>query len=146
MTRAPSSPDAEPGSVAADVLADLILLREFFANRDLALARLLGSRGGHVRLRDEMLRLAVIEFGQGRTRNLAFFVFECSALGSTSAVRNEIRRLAMFGCLNLRDDVLDTRSTLVVPTEKLVRWYCQQMPRATDEVQRIFVSKREERS
>jgi hypothetical protein len=140
MSRRGIAQEAPPGSLEAGPLNDLIVLRQFELNRDKVLARLFGVKLRRSRLREEMLRILVIEFGLGHTRQVSFFIKECKALGSASAVRLEISRLCSLGLTILRDDPEDARSARVVPTQKIISFYNTQMPRISPELEDFLVN------
>ena len=131
---------ARPGSLAADALADLVVLQEFAQDRDRALQRLFGQRLGRSHLRDELIRLVVIDFGLGQSRSLRAYQKACAPIGSASATREACRMMSDLGLFVLASVPRDkSRSaTLVLPTQRLVDWYSAQMPKMLDQVQLVM--------
>lgn len=120
---------ARPGSLHPEALQDLILLRQFFHARDQALTVLLDASAHRSPLRDELLRRVMIEFGEGRSRRMSFYQDECVFIAGRFATRDEILRLNEFGVLCLINDATHKRAVLVEPSQSLVDWYSNQMPR-----------------
>ena len=140
-----NSPYAEavPGSLPRQVLIDLMLMREFLNARDVALHDLLGVPLRRSALRDELLRACVIEFGFGRLQRVSYYQERCSAFGSGSTVKHEIRMLAEIRILVTKQDPDNLRALLVVPTNRLVRFYSKAMQSLAQEVQTLFIRRAE---
>lgn len=130
---------AAPGSLPASAVNDLITLRAFERHRDKLLEQLFGSKMRRSRLREEIIRLAVLEHGLGRSRTTAYYKRECAALGSTTAIRQEIARCVSFQLLILEEDPDDLRAQRVIVTQRLVNWYVSLLPRVNTEFGGIFV-------
>ena len=120
---------APAGSLPPDVLADLVALRNFLEGRDRALEVLIGRKLPRSHLRDELIRMVVIEFGFDRSRTIADYQKACAHLGGHAAVRGELHLMGESGLV------------MFMP-QKRAEWYSTQMPRLMDEV-RKFVEARE---
>lgn len=128
---------ATPGTLNDEALEDLITLQGFIEDRYETLQRLIGRRLGRSQLRDELIRMVVIDFGRGVQRNMAAYQRLCLHLGSVSATRGELHLLAdvrLFALVVLPDN---RRSTLVLPTQRLIDWYSEQMPGLLEQVQLV---------
>ncbi len=132
---------AARGSLQADVLADLVALRRFVDARDRALDSLFGRKLARSYLRDELLRMVVIEFGFGRMRTIAHYQKACPHLGTSAAVRGELHLLAELGLIIYLPSESDRNALQIGPSQKLIDWYSGQMPQLMDEVEQ-FVSAR----
>ena len=133
---------ASPGSLSGEVLSDLRVYREFLADRERAMLGLYGKRLPRSQVRDDLIRAVLVQFGAGQTHNISFYQRTLAHVGSQTAVRMEMSRLVDLGLLLVEAGDGDRRAALVVPTQRLVDWYCTQMPRLYDEVRR-FLSLRE---
>ena len=129
---------ARPGSLNAEILADLQVYREFMDDRDRALVSLYGKRLLRSQLRDDLVRAVLIQFGNDQIRNISFYQKTLSHLGSQSVIRTEVLNLVGFGLFLFRDAPADRRSALVVPTQRLVDWYSTHMPALYDELRRFM--------
>ncbi|MBV8817341.1 MAG: hypothetical protein JO022_03225 [Acidobacteriaceae bacterium] len=129
---------AEFGALDPEVAQDIALLREFAANRQRQLNRLLGRNLRHSPLRDELLRLIILSFAASRHQRISFYVRSCAVYATEPSVRIEIEQLASAGLILLTRDRLHSRALLVVPTCKLVRFYNEQMPRLRHEVMSLL--------
>lgn len=132
---------AEAGSLAAEALADLIALRKFVEARDNALESLLGGTLKRSPIRDELMRLIVIEFGFGRVRNVAFYTRTCAHVDNSSEVERELYLLDELRVVILTPGGKDGRTLDVVPTKKLVDWYSRVMPPLMEEARLVIESR-----
>lgn len=129
---------AKLGTLSADVLRDLVTYREFLVRRDAAMAILLGKRMPPTRLRDELLRSVIVEFGYDRRNRLSFYQRTLEPFAGRFAVRDEVHRLSNIGVLILENDPTDRRSLIVHPTEWLIDWCEDQTRLLKFEIKRMF--------
>ena len=132
---------AARGSLQADILADLVALRRFYEARDRAFDALVGRKLPRSHLREELLRMVVIEFGFGQLRTVAHYEKVCAPLGSSAAIRGELHLLAELGLVLYLPAETDRKALQVGPTQTLVDWYASQMPQLMRDVEQ-FVSAR----
>jgi hypothetical protein len=132
-------PQPAEGKLAPDLLRDLINFREFLAMRDEAMRKLLGRNMAPSRLRDEIVRLALIEFGHGRHNRLSFYQRELTGFAGRFAVRDEVHRLSKIGVLVLENDPNDQRAIIVRPSRVLVSWCVEYTRILRDEIRRWFL-------
>jgi hypothetical protein len=137
---APAPTPAELGSLSPEALRDLWLLHEFTRARQTLFAAFAVKRLRRNPQRDEILRLVLLEFGQGRHRRLSFYQRELGTQGSKFATRDEVHRLAQIGVLILENDPTDARSLLVKPSAQFVDWYSNQVPRLKSEWRRLIAA------
>lgn len=138
MSSTTSHRPAEPGSLNAEALADLVVYQQFIRGRDKALHQLYGKRLPRSILRDELLIIVIIEFGRGKTHQISYYQRCLHELGSSTTIRSELDRLAGLELLILQLGVSDRRTAEVVPAQRLVDWYSNQMPRLRKEVRRFL--------
>jgi hypothetical protein len=141
-SRGPTS-EAVPGSLPPQVLRDLVLLRDFFEARDKAMQSLFGVTLRRSHLRDALIRGVLIEFGYGRLRHVSFYQAQCAALAGRSSVQEEIRNLVGLRVLLTRPDPENVSALLVAPTTSLVTFYSERMTSLAEEVDKIFVARRD---
>lgn len=132
-------PPAEEGALNSDTLRDLMVFRDFWARRDAAMAALLKRKLPPTRLRDELVRLILIEFGHGRHNRLSFYQRELAAFAGSFAVRDEVHRLAKMGVLVLENDPSDRRALIVRPASSLVHWCENHISVLRNEMRRLFI-------
>lgn len=138
MSRPQNQPvPAQPGSLDREVASDLALLRKFVANRERHLEALFGRQTRQSLLRDEVLRLSVVLFGVGRTETVSYYVRKCSNLGTAPSVRYVIRIMEQAG-LAILDMGKSSKSPTVHPTEKLITFYNDRIPRLRDDILRLL--------
>ena len=135
--------EAAPGSLPRQALSDLILLRSFYSARDRALRGLFGAGLRRNQLRDEIVRLCLIEFGHDRIRRVSFYQSEFRNLASRSSIQDEIRTLAALRLLVTRPDPANRSAVLVAPTKGTVAFYSNSVALLADDVRQIFVSRQE---
>lgn len=127
---------AKRGTLDPDAHRELIVMQHFLTQRDKAMDELLGMRLRRSRLRDEVIRLVVIEFGHDRAHHLSFYQTACAGLASSFAVRDEIRRLAGLEIVLMMPDPKDHRSVCIEPTQRLIDFYSEEMPRMVHSIRR----------
>ncbi len=125
---------AEPGTLEREVGGDVALLHAFAANRERAMVGLFGRRMRISPARDELLRLIVLAFSEGRLCRTSYYRECCSYFESGQAVSREIGVLESSGLVVLQPDPRFARARIVVPTRRLVEFYNTQMPRLRAEV------------
>lgn len=113
------------------------MVRQVMLARALLFQEFLGAKIRPSAVRDGITRLALFECAEGREQRLSFYQSELQYLGSRFAIRDEVHRLVQLGALVLTDDPTDSRAILVKPSQKLVDWYEQQVPRLVDEWYRL---------
>ena len=123
MSRRAKAEAAAFDSLRADTLRGARLLTEILAVRDGALEQVLGVRLPVTRMRETLMRTAILQLGEGRHQNITFYNEVCAHLGSSFAVRTELDRLAGLGALVLRPNPFDRRAVVIAPTIRLVRSY-----------------------
>jgi hypothetical protein len=135
--------DAEApfGSLDPSVHRDLILVRRFLDDRDKALGGLLGDVIKKSPLRLELVRAILVEFGRGHHAAVGHYQRHAAQLASTFAVRQEIYRLADMRLLITRRLAGDQRTTLVIPTVRLVMGVSRAVPKIASKLERIFLSR-----
>lgn len=129
---------AADGTLDPETLRDLMRFDEFFAIRDKAV-RALGPNMTPTKLRTEMIRLVLIEFGHGRANGLSFYQRKLESLAGRFAIRDEVHRLADFGLLVLENHPKDRRLLIVRPSHTLVEWCEKQVPILKSEILRLFL-------
>jgi hypothetical protein len=140
MSKRDIAQEASLGSLDAGPLNDLIVLSQFELNRDKLFAKLFGTRLRRSRLREELLRTILVEFGLKRVRPINFYKRTLSDLGSATAIRMEIDLLACLKLLVVKNHPTNARQSQVVPTVKMIAFYNSEMPRIAPELQKFMVS------
>jgi hypothetical protein len=125
---------AEFDTLDAQAAADIGLLREFTLNRERHMARLFGRTVRRSPLRDELLRLVMLNFAQGALERVATYVRACADFATGPSVRSEIETLVSTGVVVLVRDEMHPRAYLVAPTTRVVAFYNEQMPRLRHEL------------
>src|SRR5689334_8337224 len=123
MVSARAPRPAAPGSLSRAAMHDLIVMRAFLRSRHEAFAAFIGSNMRRSILRDEVVRLALLEHALGRSPRLSRFQSELSSFGSKFAVRDEVQRLSRLGALVLGKDTTNARAVVVSPSQRLADWY-----------------------
>ena len=134
---------AMPGTLRPGVLADLVGLRSFLDGRDRQLEVLFNSKLPRSHLRDELIRMVVIEFGFGRLRSLAHYRRSCKHLGTPGETVRELHRLVEHGLAVLLPGERNHRVWHIAPSQRLVDWYSSQLPRFMAEVEAYLRSRAE---
>lgn len=123
MSRRAKAEAAAFDSLRADTLRGARLLTEILAVRDESLEQVLGVRLPVTRMRETLMRTAILQLGEGRHQNITFYNEACAHLGSSFAVRTELDRLSGLGVFVLNPNPFDRRAVVVAPTKRLVRSY-----------------------
>lgn len=131
--RAPQA--APPGSLNPTVVADLKALRELDRIRDQLWHKLLGRNFARSAVREEVVRLAVLAFGEGHFYQVSDFVRLCRPYATAPTVRTEIERLVESGVV-VRDP--DGRSAIIHPTDRLIAFYNHYTPWFRDRVLQLW--------
>lgn len=134
LTRRANSEIATFGALNAHVAADIAILQEFFSNRDRIMAQLFGRPLRRNPVRDELLRLIMLEFSQENQRRIAFYVRACSCHATAPSIRSELDLLVHADLIRLVDEPYDRRAKSVAPTTKLVSFYNERIPQLRKEV------------
>lgn len=114
---------AEPGSLSVEAALGASTLMSFAAGRDRAMERLFGRKLRRSRSRDELLRLIILTFADGRTQRMLHYQRMCTHLATAPVIRAELTTMAMCGVVLLERDPTHQQALLVVPTRKLVDFY-----------------------
>ncbi len=125
---------ADVGLLSEDVAADVAMLQNFFATRERQMSALFGKTLRRHPVRDELMRLLILEYAAGRRRRPAHYIKECASLATAPSVRSELHLLEHSGLVKLIDDVSHKGASLVAPTRKLIDFYNDQMPRLREAV------------
>ena len=104
------------------------ILREYDEGRRRAFDRLLGRRYRPSPLRDELIRMAILDCQAGTPRRITDYRVLLAHLGSRPAVHEEVRRLVDAGLMAVEPGVRPRRGAVVRPTQRLVDWYAAQIP------------------
>lgn len=129
--------EAQPDPIDSRIVREIAMLREFSEDRDALLQGLFGGTLKRSPVRDELTREIVVAFGQGRTLSVADYQRLLARYGSPTGIGNAINELAAIGMVIKRPDG-GPRRMLVIPTEPLLAFYRDVMPRLEDQVKRIF--------
>src|SRR5438067_239636 len=124
---------ASDGTLDPETLRDLMCFDEFFAIRDKAVRALLRNMTP-TKLRTELIRLVLIEFGLGRCNRLSFYQRKLAPLAGRFAIRDEVHRLSNIGALVLENDPTDRRALIVRPSRTLVEWCSKVLPTLKSEL------------
>lgn len=116
------------GALNPQVAADILRLRDLFLERRAAIARMTGRPSWRDPLRDELLRLVVINHASERVEPATRYYAACRQYGSAPVVRRKIAELMQAGLLTLVPSTSDHRSTEVWPTQKLIDAYNAEIP------------------
>lgn len=132
---------ARMGSLHTDVHRGLLMLRGMLAERDRAFMDAFGGIARRSHLRDEITRIALIEFGNQSIQSIGFYQRECRAMASASGVRNELGRMHDMGVVILQGDRDDHRYIDVVPTQGLVDWASEEVIRLAAMMRGSFIAR-----
>jgi hypothetical protein len=116
---------------------DLMVMRAFIQARHEAFAAFVGVKMRRSVMRDEIVRIALLEHAKGRSPRLSHFQSELAKFGSKFAVRDEILRLSHRGVLVLGKETENGRGVVVRPSQGLADWYETQLPRVKTEWMRL---------
>ena len=116
------------GALDPQVASDILRLRDLFLERREAISRMTGRPSWRDPLRDELLRLVVINHATEKVQPSTYYYTACKHYGSAPVVRRKIGELARLGLLALVPSDTDRRSTEVWPTEKLILAYNSEIP------------------
>lgn len=116
---------AERGSLTPAALRAARGMHAFMVEGYELLEALIGSKLPRTYLRNSIIRLAVIECGEGRRQKIAYYQQHLAAVAGKFAVREEIYTLASLGLLVLQESPTDKRLTCVAPSQRLIEWYCR---------------------
>ena len=89
-------------------------------------------------LRDELLRLVVINHALEKVQPSTYYYTACKHYGSAPVVRRKIGELVRPGLLVLVPSGTDRRSTEVWPTERLIASYNSEIPEFRKRVIRML--------
>lgn len=131
---------AADGSLDPETVRDILAFEEFYQLRDKAVRALLGRGLSPTRLRYDLMRLAIVEFGQGRIHGLSFYQRELAVFAGRFAIRDEVHRLATAGVLVLENNPTDRRALVIRPSSALVAWCEKQVPILKSEIRRLFLT------
>ena len=135
-----AQPAAKPGSLPAEALSDLKIWLDFNTRRDRIMDALFGLQLPRSPLRDDLVRRVLVEFGDGLSRPVSYYVEKCQAIAGATAVKSEITVLANLGVLLLDPKTPNPSSYCVGPSQRLVDWYAQAMPSLRAEAERLLLS------
>ena len=88
--------------------------------------------GRHVKpslLRDMLVRLILVEFGEGRIRSISHYQAALAPYGGRSSVRREILSLSDAGAVRLDVTKQHHHPCEVTPTDRLLTWAAEHIPR-----------------
>ena len=119
---------AELGLLTDVVAADVAMLQNFFSARETQMAALFGRKLRRNPVRDELIRLVVLEYAAGRRRRPAYYIKKCASLATAPSIRSELYLLQHVGLIVMVDDVTHAKASLAAPTRKLIDFYNFQMP------------------
>lgn len=125
---AASKAPAPFGALDPQVASDILCLRDLFLERRVAIAKMTGRPSWRDPLRDELLRLVVINHASGKVEPSTHYYMVCKHYGSTPVVRRKIGEMVRLGLLTLVPSGSDRRSTEVWPTERLISTYNSEIP------------------
>lgn len=116
------------GALDPEVATDILNLRDLVLERRASIAKMTGRPSWRDPLRDELLRLVVINHAGRTVGPTTHYYAVCRHYASAPIVRRKIEELVRFGLLTLAPAENDQRSTLVWPTEKLIGAYNSEIP------------------
>ena len=132
-------PVADLGTLHPEAASDIIVLHEFMLNRDRLLQGLFGRKLRRNPVRDDLIRRIMIEFARGGHQRVPYYIKAVTVSAAPATIRTELELLMHSGLIELQAELADKRTSLVVPTTKLVNFYNEQMPRLRVEVMRLLV-------
>ncbi len=136
-------PAAKPGSLPAEALSDLKIWLDFNTRRDRIMDALFGLQLPRSPLRDDLVRRVLVEFGDGLSLPVSYYIEKCQAVAGAAAVKSEITVLANLGILLLTPNPANLSSYCVGPSQRLVDWYAQTMPSLRAEAERLLLPQQE---
>jgi hypothetical protein len=119
---------AELGLLTDIVAADVAMLQSFFSAREAQMATLFGRKLRRNPVRDELIRLVVLEYAAGHRRRPAYYIKKCASLATAPSVRSELHLLQHVGLIVMIRDATHAKASLVAPTQRLIDFYNFQMP------------------
>ncbi len=125
---------ADVGLLSEVVASDVAMLQRFFAARERQMSILFGRTLRRHPVRDELMRLLILEYAAGRRRRPAHYIKECASLATAPSVRSELHLLEHAGLVKMIDDDSHQGASLVAPTRKLIDFYNGQMPRLRETI------------
>ena len=141
MGRKPAASDGQPaklGSLPSELYVDLGRFRDFAVMREKALTEIMGAPHRGSQLRECILRQMMLAFAEDRILRVSEYQRLCARFASPPAVRTEIGRMESRKVLILQPNKADRRSTEVWPTERIIRWYKDNIPELRRKLFRLF--------